>query len=431
MIAGGFVLVVIILITVIFLGRGPGGSKSVSKVNLKFWGVFDSESDLKSSIEAFRHLNRGVTISYRQFNFEDYEKQLVDAFASGNGPDIWMMHNTWLPKHKDKIYPLPQKIIGQKEPLFTLRSFREQFVEVAEKDLVRGEDIYALPLYVDSLALYYNKDIFNSLGIARPPATWEEFNQIVQKITLLDANNNISRAGAAIGTAKNINRSTDILGLIMMQSGVPMADPISGLVAFVRSIDDQDKGVRALTFYTDFANPAKVVYTWNDTLHYSIDAFQEGTAAMMFNYAHQIPVLRAKAPRLNFAVAPMPQLQADSVVNYANYWAPTVSKFSPDKEKAWQFLVYLSSTEGVIPFLNSTSHPTARRDLVDPQKDDLDLGVFARQALSAQSWYQVDNLAIDSIMADAIDGVNFKRQSPKEALDSAQNKINLLSRKNR
>ena len=147
---------------------------------------------------------------------------------------------------------------------------------------------------------------------------------------------------------------------------------------------------------------------------------------MTFNYSHQIPLLRSKAPRLNFAVAPMPQLNFSQSLNYANYWAPTVSKFSKSGQQAWEFLVFLSSNEGVVSYLNNSGRPTARRELIEQQKNDLDLGVFANQALSAVSWYQVDALAVENIMADMIEDVNFGRRSISEALRTAENKINVL-----
>src|SRR6185369_16413812 len=108
----------------------------------------------------------------------------------------------------------------------------------------------------------------------------------------------------AIGTAKNINRSTDILALLMLQSGTQMTSQGNTSATFSRPVNNQSVGESALQYYTDFANPSKQLYTWNDSQHYSIDAFQEGKVAMMFNYSHTTDVLRAKSSRLNFAVAP-------------------------------------------------------------------------------------------------------------------------------
>lgn len=425
-------LIVVILLLFLVLGSG-GGSSLPQAATLQFWGTFDDAQFYNDAITEFSKTNPGVRVIYKAINFEDYEKQLIDSFAAGTGPDVWLMHNTWLPKHADKIQPLPQeKLKGENMPLFTLREFQDQFVDVAVKDLTINGQIYALPIYVDTLALYYNKDLFNTSGIGLPPKTWEEFNDAVKSLTSFDPRGNISRAGAAIGTAANINRSTDILTLLMLQSGVKMTDDDQSSATFAKSVDGIEVGETALQYYVDFANPSKQVYTWNDGQHYSIDAFINGNAAMTFNYSHHIKTIRDKAARFNFGIAPVPQIAGAPVaVNFANYWAPTVSKQSKNQITAWKFLVYLSSPRGNAFYVNASNRPSARRDLLEQQKIDPDMGVFATQALSAKSWYQVDSAAIETIFAEMIDDVNFGRASVREALQAAENKISVLMARSR
>jgi len=429
-------VVAIFLILILVLGKGFG-SPLPKEITLQFWGVFDDSSFYRDAITAYQNQNKHIHIIYRALSYQDYEKQLIDSFAAGTGPDIWLIHNTWLPKHYGKIAPLPQAVQappagGTKQPLFTFKDFRDQFVDVAVNDLTSQGQIYALPIYMDTMALYWNKDIFNARGISRPPQTWDEFNSDVLKLTTFDTQGNITLSGATIGTAKNINRSTDLLGLLMLQNGTQMTDSSNMSATFSQPVNQQSVGESALQYYTDFANPSKQLYTWNDSQHYSIDAFQEGKVAMLFNYSHNIDVLRAKSPRFNFGVAPMPQFaNANKLVNYANYWAPTVSKASPNTFEAWKFLVYLSSTNGASAYLNASHRPAARRDLIDKQKTDADLGVFATQGLSARSWYEIDNNAVETILADMIDSVNFRQTPIRDALIAAENKISLLMSKAR
>lgn len=405
-------------------GGGPGRS-----VTLQFWGTFDDSDFYEQAIGDFSRANPGIRIVYRKFNFEDYEKELINSFASGTGPDIWLMHNTWLPKHWDKIQPLPQKIEGEDEPIFTIKDFQDQFLDVTSADLTFGGVIYGLPVYVDTLGLYYNKDLFNTAGITSPPKTWEDFNDAVRRLTVIDGRGNITRSGATIGTAGNINRSTDILSLLMLQSGVKMITDDFSAASFGRAVQSEKVGEVALQYYTDFANPTKSIYTWDDRQHYSIDAFTQGQAAIMFNYSHHIATIRSRAARFNFGTAKVPQINGTPVaVNYANYWAPTVSKQSKDAVIAWKFLVYLSSAQGARYYVTASNRPSARRDLVEQQKNDPDLGVFAEQALSARSWYQVDSSAIETIFAEMINDVNFGRSSIAESLSAAENKVNVLMR---
>lgn len=425
----GASIALLVFLSVILILRSFGGGGE--HVVLQFWGVFDDRNAFAKAIRAFESQNPGIKIIYTKINFEDYEKNLVDALAAGRGPDILMIHNTWLPKHGDKLRPLPSTLKVQNGSAMTLKGFRDQFVDVAFQDFVAGNQIYAMPLYADTVALYYNKDLLNGAGIATPPRTWEEFNSVVELLTKLDASGNIAQSGAAIGSARNINRSTDILMALMLQSGVQMTDRDNSGATFTQSVDNQRVGEVALQYYTDFTNRQKRTYCWNDSLHYSIDAFAEGTTAMMFNYAHQLDILRGKSSRLNFGVAPMPQLNNDFPVTYANYWAPAVALGSQYPDQAWRFIAFLTAQDNALEYLSETRRPAARRDIVDLQRNDLDLGVFAEQALSARSWYQVDSAAIEGIFADMIDNVNLGRLPVRDALQNAESRVNVLMQRRR
>ena len=289
-----------------------------------------------------------------------------------------------------------------------------------------AKDIYAFPLYVDTLALFYNKDLFNNAGLTRPPQTWEEFNAYVETLTKLDGSGNIVKAGAAIGTAKNVNRSSDILGALMIQSGTQMTNSTNRAATFSNPVGGERVGERSLEYYTNFADPKSRAYTWNDNQNYSVDSFIQGNSAMMVNYSHEISVIKSKSSRLNFAVAPMPQVNIGDAKNYADYWGVAVSNKSPNYLEAWKFLRYLTSKDGSIDYLNATGRPSARKDVIALQKNDLELGLFALQALTAKSWYQIDNRAIDGIFADMVDDVNFKRLSIRDAVRNAESRVNVL-----
>ncbi len=419
------IISVAVLITVVLVLKNVGNS-AAKPVTLQFWGVFDDHNAFDKVISDFKSQNPNIDVKYQQFTFEQYEEGFLNALAAGTGPDILMIHNTWLPKHGDKLAPLPATGVPDTKNPFTIQSFKDQFVDVAYQDLVYNNQVYGMPLYTDTLGLYYNKDLFNSAGITRPPQTWDEVNADVALLTKLDKNNNITQSAFSLGTARNINRSTDILMDMMIQSGVQMTSTDQRSATFGGTVNGQHVGEIALQYYTNFANPRNPNYSWNDSQHYSIDAFTEGTLAMMVGYAHDTRVVRSKAPRLNFAVAPMPQASTIDVRNFANYWGVAVPTKSTHTIEAWKFVNYLASKEGVTTYLNATNRPSARRDLIDLQKSDPDVGVFAVQALSARSWFQADNTAIEGIFADMIDDVNFNRSSIRDALSRAESRVTVL-----
>lgn len=394
------------------------------EADLEFWGVFDDSIIYKPLIEEFNDKYSDIKVKYYKKNSQTYEKDLLDAMASGRGPDVFMIHHTWVPGYENKVQTAPSDLI-------TLRDVQDNFVDVVYNDFVSQNNIIALPLNVDTLALYYNRDLFNTAGVAQPPQTWDDFLKTVEKITIKDERDNITRAGAAMGTARNINRSTDILALLMLQSGSQIVDQNTNKAVFDLPVNLNGEmfspGVRSLEFYTNLSNPLKSVYTWNRRMHYSIDSFYEGKTAMMFNYSYHIPTIQAKAPYLNFGIAPMPQIKESTKdVNYANYWGLAVSHNSENPTEAWYFIDWLTQKENSKEYLEATKKPTARRDLISWQQNDPDLGVFAQQALTAHSWYQVDNSTIETIFADMIESVVLGEATVEDAIFKAAKQVTLL-----
>lgn len=433
-------------------------------LSLEVWGPLDQSIALREIFDNYVMLNPNINgITYKKISYDTYQKELVDALAAGQGPDIFMMNNLELPSFEDKIAPAPSQMDTL---VINEQKFRNNFVDVAAEDFVSEGKIYGVPLSVDSLALYYNKDLFNQAGIAVPPASWNEFISDIIKLTNVDSFGNIIQSGAAIGTVYNINRSTDILNLIMIQNGTQMIDD-RGQASFAKATYEADSrgvypGGEALSFYTQFADSRSPYYSWNSNMHYSIDAFSEGQTAMMLNYSWNVETVKAKSPKLNFAIASVPQFENKLAANTANYWgyavaknatsktpanAPTVSNDTRVKE-AWRFLTYFStkpdgtfsgadSGSGIgtkvnpnfdpaVTFLLKTGQPAARRDLVELQKTDPQIGVFAAGNLIAKSWRQKDSKAVELIFAEMIDSVNKGQNSVTDAIKTAAQRVNNL-----
>ncbi|MEK9186220.1 MAG: hypothetical protein AAB885_01395, partial [Patescibacteria group bacterium] len=158
-------------------------------------------------------------------------------------------------------------------------------------------------------------------------------------------------------------------------------------------------------------------------------SFSEGNTAIIFNYASAIPVLKTKNPFLNIGASLMLQLNKDRPVNYASYWGLTTSKYSQQPALAWNFILYLTANPNVSEqFLRANRLPPALRVLIDKYLYDPDLGVFAKQALTARSWYQADSAAIKRIFSNMIQSILSGQLTSGDALKKAENEINDLTK---
>ncbi|MEK7612003.1 MAG: extracellular solute-binding protein [Patescibacteria group bacterium] len=408
----GFVIIFFVLV---FLGVIPGrqNPEDRNKTALTFWGVFETSAVINELTAA---LGGQYAITYRQFDPQNYETELVNALAAGKGPDMFMVHNTWIPKHYDKLAPVP-------ESQLTVATFRQLYPTVAEQDFAPDGLIYALPLSIDTLALYYNQDLFDSEGIALPPTTWTDFQNLIPRLRELDSGGRVVRAGAAIGGSnKSISRATDILSLLMLQSGSPMVSS-----DFSRA-DFGSQGAQALKFYTDFANPADKNFTWTDTFKNSLDGFADESIAMMLGYAYHMPTIENKNPFLKYRVAPLPQPSGSTKsVNYGNYWGIGVSNRTQNYSGAWSYILAMTADPAAGKrYTDRTGKPPALRSLIQIAQTDASLGVFATQALSARSWPQIDNVTVEQILSKVIEDVINGRKLPAAAIQEAQSSITSL-----
>ncbi|OGY30693.1 MAG: hypothetical protein A3C02_02060 [Candidatus Andersenbacteria bacterium RIFCSPHIGHO2_02_FULL_45_11] len=398
--------------------RAPQKVQTTTNTTLVVWGLWQDSDVMGPIVRAFKE-STGITIDYKKIaSVATYEAELLNALAEGRGPDIFVINNTWVEAKRGRLIPAPVEIINE-------RQLQDEFVDVVATDLSRDGLVYALPTSVDTMALYYNNNLFNSAGISAPPKTWQEFQQQVTKLTQVSRLGVIGQSGAAIGTAVNINRAPDILQMLMMQSGLKILDTSRG----ERRIDiANDVGQRALSFYTDFSNKSKQVYAWDVSQDYSIDAFAEGKTAMLFNYSYQIPTLKAKNPRLQFSVGPVPQIGGNTTqVTFASYWPFAVSASSRSPQAAWQFVRFLASKPVAETMNRAQGVPPARRDAVPDYVADPIMGVFAEQSLKAQSWPRVDIVATDGIFTTMIDSVATGGTAISDALKQAQDQLQRIA----
>jgi multiple sugar transport system substrate-binding protein len=295
----------------------------------------------------------------------------------------------------------------------SLREIKDNFVDVVAKDVILDNKVYGLPLSVDTLAMFYNKDLLNNAGISEVPRYWNrEFLNAVKKLTKQDPKRGLIQSGVAMGGSNNIERYSDILMLLMMQNGATIINDSNQVVfnsipEFARETG-YNPGLEALRFYTDFANPGKESYTWNNELGNSLEMFSSGNLAIMFGYSYHIPLIKAVAPKLNFSVSKFPQIEGNppTNINFANYWVETVSKKSAHINEAWDFVQFMTKSEQVGSYLEKTKKPTALRSLISNQRNDDEIGVFADQVLTARSWYQGMNVvAAENAIKEMIDAV--------------------------
>ncbi len=407
---------------------------SSGPITLKYWGLWETAAVMKPLIDQYEAAHPGVTIDYEQHTVSQYRETLLSHLASGDGPDIFRIHNTWLPELNNELDQVPDSV-------YSAADFASTFYPEVTSDLSSGGKYYAIPLETDGLALLYNTDMFASAGITSPPQTWTDIIQTDDpKLTKYNADGSIAVGGIALGTSTNVDNFSDILGLLFLQNNVEMVK--NGQVNFQSEVNTQGRnlGADALDFYVSFAKKtASQPAVWSESLPSSTQAFATGQAAMIIIPSFRIPdvisLINQSGKTINFKVTPVPQAlpAAQSQPTYwASYWAEAVAKNSPNKAAAWDFLKFLSSKDSLTKLYTEEAkarpfgEPPSRVDLADLYKSDPYVGAYINSAHFAKSWYLAsgtgDNGLDDQMVSyfgDAVTSVLDKGVTSTDALKTA------------
>ena len=411
--------------------------KSTTTPTLTVWHLFDDPDSMTEIIQGFEQTNN-VKVNLVTKDLANYENESLQSITTGQGPDVWMIRNDWIYKNKDRLTPLPENLIkkskGEKRTYVQL--LQDNVVPAVTQDVVIDNQVYALPLSMDTLAIYFNRtrgtEILNQLSdeqknaISKQPiTTWDELISVANALTT-KTGNNISVSGLAMGAA-NVRYSEDILSAIMLQNNTKILSEDLQTATF--NLPDKTAsgeiiypGKNSLDFYTSFTNPSSDHYTWNSGLPDSVDAFVQNKVAMIFGYQFTQEEIKQKAPGLDFQIIALPQVKgATKAIDYPSYWTQAVPKFAPNQDLAWQFITYFDRNVG--KYLKKTGHASYDKnsDLASktiPERDSYQY-VFDLQTQTAKSWSKgpiPDQLK--DIFNGMISAVN-SGISPTNAIDKA------------
>lgn len=412
---GVFGLLLIVGVIVFSTYRGS----SQNAVSIVVWGtipqsVFD---DVVKATSLYQ--SKQFNVQYVEKSEETFDADFVEALASGNGPDLFMLPSEKILRHRNKIFPIPYDV-------FTQRQFKDSFIEGSEI-YMSPEGVLGLPISVNPLLMYWNRSIFRDARLTEPPKYWDEFYDLANLISKKDGALNISKSAVAFGEFGNITHSKEILLNLAMQAGTPITiwNGTSVQSVFADSYNKPTiPAEAAINFYTEFGNPSKSSYSWNRSLPNSTDYFLSGDLALYFGKASEIHNLQLKNPNLNFDVALVPVSREGGVrVSYADFNAFAITKSSKNINAAFGVASILSSKEGVTAFNQSLRLPPVRRDLLQSKPKDAYESVFYQSAIRSQTWLDPDPVQSNIVFKNMIESITSGRMRTGEAVSRASKEI--------
>lgn len=389
------------------------------------WGTLPN-ADVKNALIAITQNDKTLKdVSYVQKNQDTLPTELASAIATGDAPDLILASQEELQSLTKLITPIPLATL----PILT---FTSTFVGGSSVFTApNGAGYYGIPFLVDPLVLFSNHAILSSDGIAKPPATWEALTGLVPNVAILTPTQQITRGLLALGTYDNVRDARGILSALFLQTDVPLSLYQNGVLVANLSGTASDNssvpGQAVLNFYTQFADPSKVSYTWNASLPDSQQAFLAGDLALYIGYASEARFLTSANPNLNFSVTPFPQpATATLKSDYGLIYAFMIPRGAKNANGAYQAAALLTSTANqtlAAPVFGLA--PATLTTLSQAPTDPIATVAYA-EALYTKGWLSPAPAATDSVFSSMITSVISGRLTPDRALITSEGALTSL-----
>ena len=362
-------------------------------------------------------------VTYKYIDPRDFNERFVNALADRTNPDIILMPHEELVVHRARLAPYSFE-------QFSLRDFRDRFIDGAEIFVLR-DGVYAVPLAVDPLVLFWNRTLFGNAGVLGAPSSWEQLSgDLVPRLTQRDFNRTINQAALAMGQSDNITHLYPVLSMLAMQAGSQLV--VDGEGRYQVLIDDavSASGTRplsqALEFFMRFSNPSSVEYTWNRAQPLDRDAFVREELAMYFGFASEGPGLAVRNPNMNFDVAEVPKGEKVQIRRtYGRFYGIAVVRNATNLSGAFGAMNILAAEVNATRLAQEFRMAPATRAGLGVGTNDIFGRVAYRAAPVARGWLAPGDTATTQVFADMVERAAADRSNVAGAASDGVGRLQL------
>jgi multiple sugar transport system substrate-binding protein len=375
---------------------GPASSGPITLTAMDYFTSEPAHSAVGSILSSCAAA-AGVKITHESVANPQLMPKVLQQLSSHTLPDLLMLDN-----------PNLQQIAqtGALTPLSTAGvDLAGYYPSILSAGTYQGK-VYGLAPGVNSIALFYNKDILSAAGIT-PPTTWAELTADATALTTP------AHEGFALSADNDGEGAWQFLPFFW-SNGADLENL------------DSPQAVQALSLLTGMVNGGSMstsVVTWAQSD--VNDQFIAGKAAMMINGPWQFPTLNA-ASSLHYGVTSIPVPKAGDAVTVplgGEVWTVPVTSTAREQAAAKVLTCMNSSTNqlsyakqvGYVPSLESAASQLA--------KSDPAMAPFVAEVATAKSRtaevgtkYPTIATAIETAEQSALTGAS----SPQQALTTAQ-----------
>jgi multiple sugar transport system substrate-binding protein len=170
-------------------GGGGGSSGGKIEISISSWGAPDERAVFEAVLEEFEKANPDIKVRFIHIP-NDYTTKMNTMIAGGTAPDVIFTSDGDFPRwvKQGAFLDITDRVMASTK--LDLDDMWEQGLNRYRYDGKKTGTgaFYALPKDIGPTVMYYNKEIFDRLGVPYPspdkPMTWDEALDMWKKLTV-------------------------------------------------------------------------------------------------------------------------------------------------------------------------------------------------------------------------------------------------------
>lgn len=342
-------------VAVLMTGCSTGGStetqqeeivtKITEPVEITFWHAMNGalEESLVKLTDEFMAQNENITVTLQnQSSYPDLQQKITATTASPKDlPTLTQAYGDWM------TLPIQDELVVDLKPYIENEEIKfdnyEDIIEGFRTATTKEDKIYGMPFNKSTEVIWYNKTLFEELGL-EVPKTYEEFANVAKTIT-----EEKGIVGAGFDSLSNYYTTQ------LKTQGI----------TFDNNVDvTGEESVNAVNYYLDGVKEGYFRIAGTDT--YLSGPFASETLGMYIgSNAGESFVKQGVDGKFEVGVAPYPSTsamqQGTDLYVFSNASAE-------QRTAAYEYLKFLTTTENQITWAKETGYMPARQSAVDSEE---------------------------------------------------------------
>lgn len=347
-------------------------------------------------------------VNYVYFDPDRFDEALVNALADQAGPDLVLLSHEKLAQMRRRIQPFGYDS-------FPVRDLRNLYLDGAQI-FALSDGMYAFPIAVDPMVMYWNRDILATEGFLEPPRNWESLiNTYFPELIQRDFDRSIQRGVVAMGEYENVRNSFGIVSSLLLQggaAGVTESGPTRYQVQLEGNVAGGNPLVATADFYTRFGKPSDTLYSWNRSFESDRTEFIAEDLVFYFGYGSEGRQLERINPNLNFDIAAFPQ-QANVTVrrNYGKFYGLSLMRTTDNQAGALAVIQNLGNQEVSVQIAQAANMVPVWRGVVAQGSNDIYGRVAYDSSYISFGWLNPDIEDTNDAFNTMFEDINENRRS--------------------